>query len=463
MNHPKMKNLLLKTLATLVLGFSLTAGIAGCQKPNEKPAKAAPTGITHPEWSKNANIYEVNVRQFSKEGTFKGVEEQLPRLKKMGVDILWLMPIHPIGEKNRKGPLGSYYAVKDYKAVNPNFGTLDDLKALVNKAHELGMHLIIDWVANHTSWDNVWTKDHPDWYTHDEEGNFKPPVKDWSDVIELDYSNQAMRNAMIDAMTYWVKEANIDGFRCDVAGSVPTDFWVNARHKLDAVKPVFMLAEAEDPELHQAFDMTYAWEFHHITNAIAKGEMTLDDLDAYMAKEDTVYARDDYRMYFTSNHDENTWNGSAIERYGKGYKTFAVLAATIDGMPLVYNGQESAMKKRLEFFKKDPIDWGNYPLEGFYSTLLHLKTENPALWNGAAGGTFEKLETNNEDELYAYRRVKGEHEVLVVLNFSEESQNVQLVDLDKNVQYTDAFSGKTVTVGADDINLVPWGYLVLQK
>ena len=221
------------------------------------PEKQLPpvSKVVHPEWSKNANIYEVNIRQYSPEGTFNAFTDDLPRLQAMGVDIIWLMPIHPIGELNRKGTLGSYYAVQDFNAVNPEFGTEEDLRALVNKAHELGMKVILDWVANHSAWDNVWTIN-KEWYTLDEEGNFVPPIEDWSDVIDFNYDNPELREAMLSALEYWVREFDIDGYRCDVAGMVPTDFWVHAHTELDKIKDVFMLAEDGEPELLlEAFDM----------------------------------------------------------------------------------------------------------------------------------------------------------------------------------------------------------------
>jgi len=456
-----------KTLSLLLLlyisAFTNPVGVRAQATMDAKTGNPV-SFVKHPEWAKNANIYEVNIRQYTPEGTFNAFARDLPRLKKMGVDIIWLMPIQTIGEKNRKGPLGSPYSVKNYKKINPHYGTMDDLKNLVNKVHQQGMKIIIDWVANHTAWDNIWTKTHPEWYTKDANGHFKPPVADWSDVIELDYSNQHMRDAMLDAMKYWVQKADIDGFRCDVAGSVPTDFWNRVRRELDRIKPVFMLAEAEKPELHNyAFDMTYAWEFHGLTNQIAHGEIGINALDDYRAKEDSVLAPNAYRMYFTSNHDENTWNGSAVERYGDGVKTFAILAATFDGMPLIYDGQESHMSKRLEFFKKDPIQWNDYSMQGFYHTLLELKHKNPALWNGAAGGSFSKVVTSDhEKNVYAYTRKKDDHEVMVVLNFSKNPEEVKLLNVNAR-DFKNVFTGETEKVGKASIKLAPWGYKVWAK
>lgn len=263
----------------ILFSLLITTIFAGC-KSNQTEIKEDMTeaGFKHPEWTKTANIYEVNIRQYTKEGTFAAFIPHMERLQKMGVDVLWFMPINPIGEKNRKGTMGSYYAVKDYTAVNPEFGTLEEFKALVAKAHELGMHVIIDWVANHTSWDNVWTTQHPDWFDIDSTGNFVSPY-DWTDVISLNYNNKELWKGMADAMKYWVVEADIDGFRCDVAGMVETPFWDSVRLVLDSVKPVFMLAEAEQPDLHEiAFDANYSWELFHVTKAVAKGEKNVNDL-----------------------------------------------------------------------------------------------------------------------------------------------------------------------------------------
>ncbi|MCK5822638.1 MAG: alpha-amylase, partial [Bacteroidales bacterium] len=245
----------------------IAVAIVSCVNNNKKKSSS----VKHPDWTKNKNIYEVNIRQYTDEGDFKSFEKHLPRLKQMGVDILWIMPVQPIGEKNKKGSLGSYYSIKDYLAVNPEFGTMDDFKHIVDKAHELKMYVILDWVANHTSWDNNLITEHPEWYTHDSLGNIVSPVEDWTDVADLNYYNNELRTYMINALEFWVKQTDIDGFRCDVAGMVPTDFWNDAREKLDKIKPVFMLAEWESPELQKhAFDMTYSWALNGLMNDIAK-------------------------------------------------------------------------------------------------------------------------------------------------------------------------------------------------
>ena len=417
-----------------------------------------------PEWSKNATIYEVNVRQFSKEGTFKAFEKDIPRLKKMGVDILWLMPINPIGMKNRKGSLGSYYAVRDYKAVNPEFGNMDDFKHLVATAHANEMKVIIDWVANHSSPDNVWlAKGHKDWYTLDSTGNVQPTIgTDWWDVADLNYDNKNMRREMIESMKYWLKEADIDGFRCDVAGWVPTDFWIDARKELDGVKKVFMLAEAEDIPLHQAFDMTYGWEFHHVMNDVAKGKKSVQDIKNYI--KDSKFPKTAYRMNFTSNHDENSWNGTEMERMGNARFAMAVLAATIEGMPLVYNGQETSLDRRLKFFDKDEIEWTKMDLVDFYTKLLHLHQNNKALWNGTYGGEVKFLNAEEEKNILVFEREKDGNKVICVLNLSGSNQHVALIHADLKGKFHDLFSGKKVSLnGKIKYELQPWGYKVLYK
>lgn len=339
-------------------------------------------GLKYPDWTKTANIYEVNIRQYTPEGTFAAFVPHMERLQKMGVDILWFMPINPIGEKNRKGTMGSYYAVKDYTAVNPEFGTMEEFKALVDKAHSMGMHVIIDWVANHTAWDNVWVDKHPDYFVKDSLGNFNSPY-DWTDVIELDYENHNTWKGMTEALKFWVKEANIDGFRCDVAMEVTTEFWDSARVELEKVNPdIFMLAEAETPEHHnRAFNANYSWEMFHTMKAVAKGEKNVNDMWERIEKDDSLFGPEVYQMRFTSNHDENSWNGTDMESFGDGMRTFAVLSWVLKGIPLIYSGQEAGLNKRLSFFEKDTINWEHLYAEQFYTELAKMKVENPALWN----------------------------------------------------------------------------------
>jgi glycosidase len=350
-----MKNVLYVLLAVVFFA---------CTSQSTEQAEATKTTVQRTvetvEWAEDAIIYEVNIRQFTPEGTFTAFKPHIARLKDLGVDILWIMPIHPIGEKNRKGTLGSYYSVKNYKGVNPDFGTLDDFKTLVEEAHLNGMYVIIDWVANHTAWDHDWINENPDWYAKDSLGNMYYPA-DWTDVCQLNYDNEELHEGMIDALEYWVEEADIDGYRCDVAGMVPTKFWNKARIALDEIKPVFMLAEDEHTYdlMNSAFDMNYAWHMHHIMNQIAKGEESVKELVHYYERYDTIFPKSVYRMNFITNHDENSWNGTVFERLGDGVKTFAVMSYTIPGMPLIYTGQEAGNSKRLEFFEKDEVDWSN--------------------------------------------------------------------------------------------------------
>lgn len=431
---------------------------------NTETAAAEQADTTHTHWSKNAVMYELNVRQFSEKGDFASVLPHLPRLKNdLGVDVIWLMPIHPIGEKNRKGEMGSYYSIRDYKGINPEFGTSEDFQLLVDSIHALGMKVIIDWVANHTAWDNPWATEHPEWYQTDSTGAIVSPY-DWTDVIAVDYEVPALREAMIDALEYWVRDYNIDGYRCDVAYLVPTDFWETARTHLDSIKPVFMLAEAEKPELHnKAFDASYAWEYHHVTNHIASGESTISALDELMAKEDTNFSEEAYRLYFTTNHDENSWNGTVFERLGDAHLTFAALTFTYDGMPLLYNGQEAGLDHRLAFFTKDTISWENLSLQEDYKALINLKHRNSALWNGDFGGDFERLDVGN-DSVYAFRRFTEEDEVLVFLNFYATAQEFSTVG-----KYTASYHShdgnieKTLMNAKIEDKLPPFGFLLLEK
>ena len=446
-------------LVGLLMGFLTSCGQNSIKKMENNPTNR------HVAWSLHANIYEVNIRQYTPEGTFRAFEKHLPRLQKMGVKILWLMPINPIGEKNRKGSLGSYYSVQNYEAVNPHFGTLNDLKALVKDAHQRGMHVIIDWVANHTAWDNVWVKEHPDWYKKDQNGNFVSPF-DWTDVISLNYDNKDLRKAMINAMIYWVKKADIDGFRCDVAGMVPVDFWDEARTALDKIKPVFMLAEDEDNValVKYAFDMNYAWKMLHLMNDIAQGKKKAADIWDYLKWNNETFDPDVYRMYFTSNHDENSWNGTAFERLGDAFKAFTVFDYTIPGMPLIYNGQEAGNNKRLRFFEKDTIDWSHLPYANFYTALNRLKAENPVLANGKSGGKLIPLSQGINDQVFAFYREKEGKQIVVILNLSAHPVTFSLNNENIKGKYHNFFENTTLNIETDWVfNLPAWGYVILTK
>ena len=414
-----------------------------------------------PEWTKNSNIYEVNIRQFTKGGNFIGLQHHLKRLKDMGVDIIWLMPIFPIGEKNRKGTYGSAYSIKDYKAVNPDFGTFDDFDKTVKEIHKLGMHVILDWVANHTAWDNPWITQAPDRYHRDENCNILAPNADWTDVAHLNYSNPDTVAAMIDAMGFWVKKFDIDGFRCDMAGLVPNEFWVEARRQLDKIKPLFWLAEWEEPKIHEAFDMSYCWEMHNLMKKIAKNEKNVYDFDHYRNYELYNFAPEAYRMTFTTNHDESAWNGTEYDRFGNGAKTFAVLSYCLPGMPLIYSGQEAAFNASLPLFEKTEIDWNDYPLESFYKRLNTLKTQNQALWNGTYGGSFTKIMTTDNCNIYSFARVKGSNKVTAFFNLS--SNNCEFIAESEVMagNYENWFSNAPGSLGCRErFALKPWEYKI---
>jgi len=422
----------------------------------KEPITAINTDV--PKWSKDAIMYEVNIRQYSPEGTFKAVEKDLDRIKKLGVDILWLMPIHPIGDAKRKGSLGSYYAVKDYKAVNPGFGTLQDFKDLVEACHAIDLKLIIDWVPNHTAWDNPWITENPSWYTQDEDGNIIDPTNPetgeswgWTDVADLNYDNSNMRAAMLSAMKFWVAETNIDGFRCDVAHNVPFDFWHKVNAELKQIKPIFMLAEAEGTDFHKnGFHQTYAWELHHLLNEVAKGEKPVNEIASYLTKNEKEYGKAAYRLNFITNHDENSWSGTIFERMGGGHKAFAALTYLIPGMPLIYNGQEAPLKKRLEFFEKDAIDWNNYAYTEFYQKLNMLKKANAALWNGAYGGDFVLIDNTTKNMVLSFERThKNGNKVLAVFNLTNKTVKTEI----KN----DLFVKRNKS---SHVELTPFEYLV---
>lgn len=422
--------------------------------------------LKHPEWSRNATIYEVNIRQFTPEGTFQAFEAHLPRLKEMGVDILWLMPIHPIGEKNRKGTLGSEYSVKDYLGVNPEYGNLEDFKALVKKIHSMGMYIILDWVANHSAWDNPLATEHPDWYTKSEEGNFQPtPWYDWDDVIDFDYNVPAMRKYMTDALKYWVKEADIDGYRCDVAGFIPVDFWDNARKELDAIKPVFMLAEWESRDLYKrAFDMTYSWSLWEKMKEATIHHKGASALIEYMAHDVGSVPKDAYRMTFTDNHDKNSWEGNQFSNFGEGLEACMVFCSVVNGMPLIYGGQEAGLNKSLKFFDKDSISWQPHRFADIYKKLFALKHKNQALWNGAWGGEMVRIYSDKMQEVVSFSREKNRDKIIALINFTDKPVAVKLKTKYHSGTYTDWFTGTGYTFkGDDEMSLEAWGYRVLVK
>lgn len=465
-----MKKLLIPILATLAF--------AACQnQPNpvvKTPEKPQSLTVPEPEWVRNAILYECNVRQFSPAGNFAGVRAGLPRLRDLGVDVIWIMPIHPIGVERRKlkpGDPGSPYSVKDYYAVNPDFGTENDFKSLVTEAHSLGLKVILDWVPNHTSWDAEWKKSHPEYYTR-YNGDFSnplnehgQPIADWSDVCDLDYGNPATRKAMIEAMQYWIKASDIDGFRVDMAGLVPNDFWKEARPALDSIKQVFMLSEWQDEAAHfsSCFNANYGWKWKDITKDIAVGKQSAQSLDTLLRFLNGFYPAGYTQLYFTQNHDENSWTGTETELYGDAADVFNILAFTWQGMPMLYNGQEDGLDQRLAFFTKDPIRWKTFEKTPFFQKLCDLRHNNRALWSGNFGGKLQKIETDHDDQVYAFTREKEGDRLVVVLNLSKKACAVTLKPDDEVVSgvYLSVFGASTVQLTKDmQLNLKPWEYLV---
>jgi alpha-amylase len=416
-------------------------------------------------WVHNTNVYEVNLRQYTNEGTFKAFSKELPRLRAMGVETLWFMPITPIAQKNKKGSMGSPYACSDYTSINPEFGTLDDFKELVAQAHGLGFKVIIDWVANHTGWDHVWTKSHPEYFQKDSTGNFKI-ASGMDDIIELDFTNRKLREAMIEAMKFWVVECGIDGYRCDLAFWVELDFWKQARTALEKTKKLFWLGEfdaLEKPEYLQVFDASYTWTWMHSTKDLYQGKLMFQVIDSLLHKYREATGKNKMNLWFTTNHDENSWNGTEYEKYGDLAMPLAVFSLTWEGIPLIYSGQELPNKKRLQFFEKDPIEWtGSNILDSFYRKLLRLKLNNPALRAGDAETTTSRLGTEGKPVL-TYLRKHGSREVLVLLNFSNARQSIILTP---NVQgmFRDVMDeGMLDADKTRDLLLEPWAYKVFEK
>lgn len=366
----------------------------------------------------NKVIYEVNLRNYSAGGNFAGLTNDLPRLQKLGIDILWLMPIHPIGEKNRNGSKGSPYAVKDYKAINPDYGTAADLKALISAAHTAGMEIWLDWVGNHTAWDHAWTETNPDFYAS--LNGVRPySPNGWTDVIQLDYNNAALRTAMIDAMKYWVTEFNIDGFRCDAATFIPVSFWEQARTEIDKVKKLTWLCEGDKAEYMKVFDYDYAWAFNTALNEFGKDR----DVTKLISECNKLFSNVEYskkgRMVYLTNHDLNAYDGTEFTRYGNALLPLTALSFTIYDMPLIYNGQEIGMNKVMGLFDISPVQWTpvNATIDALIKKLTRLRRTQPALESGSNRGTLNRYQTTSSN-VYAYSRKRGTNEVLVILNFT---------------------------------------------
>lgn len=434
------------------------------------PALAGPdytprdvVAVQNAAWTADAVLYQLNTRQFTSEGTFKAAQKQLPRLAAMGVDIIWLMPIHPIGEVNRKGSLGSPYAVRDYRAVNPELGTEADFRAFVAEAHRLGLRVILDWVANHSAYDNPLTARHPEWFTRTPEGALTSPAgTDWSDVADFDYSQPGLRRYMTESLVYWVREFGIDGYRADVAGYVPTDFWENARAELDKVKPVFMLAEWEQRDLHaRAFDATYGWGWKEAMQRLVKSGEGAGPIRGYYAAQSETWPHAAMRMVYTENHDQNSWDGVASDIYGLAYEAAIALSFVGSGLPLIYNGQEADNDRQLAFFERDPIVWKDGRHAALFAKLIALKTEARALHNGRFGALMEEVPSSAAADVYAFTRGAAGERVFAVFNLSPRPHTVTFSHARHHGSYRDALSGEAAAfTGGETLALPAWGFRI---
>jgi alpha-amylase len=446
----KRLGFLLCPLLIFSIGFSQTS----------KPGSGIATTIDgHPAWIMQGNIYEVNVRQYTQEGTLKAFEKHLDRLQAMGVQTLWFMPLAPISKVDRKGTLGSYYAVADYTAMNPEFGDMADWISLVKEIHGKGMKVIIDWVPNHTGADNRWLTEHLDFFVKDSTGK-AAMAKDWADTRQLDYQNPVMEDSMIAAMKWWLVQSDIDGFRCDVAWNVPGSFWQKCIPQLKNIKNIFMLAEGDSSYLPASgFDAVYPWHMFHMMEKISKGDRPAFALDSIQIENLSRYPDNTILMYFTSNHDENSWNKADYGSFpGRSHAPFAVFTQTmVNGVPLIYSGQEEPVLRAIQFFEKDPIDFAKYGRAKFYKILLYLRRKNPAL---AVNGSFRKIKAGDENAIYAFVRQKGSNKVFVILNLSDKEQTVSVQDKSLLGNPYNVFIGKPESLSAKPWKIEPWGYVV---
>ena len=413
-----------------------------------------------------AVLYEMNVRQLTPEGTLRAATSKLPFLKDLGVDAVWLMPVYPIGEAGRKGSLGSYYSIRDYCAVNPELGTMADFDAFVAEAHRLGMRVLLDWVANHTARDARWIAEKPaSWYERDAAG--RPAVPwDWSDTAKLNYADRDVWRAQADAMEFWLTQHDVDGFRCDMAMLVPIEFWNETSLRLRRVKPdLFMLAEAEQADLFdRAFDACYAWEFHHIVNDIAQGRRRVWDLRNYLYADRDRYPRSAMRLMFTSNHDENSWNGSEFARMGAARGIMAAFTFVVPGgLPLIYTGQEIGYDHSFAFFDRDPmVDPRPGRFTELYRLLCLLKHRNRALQAGERGGSFVEIENNAKDCLMTFVREVEGNRVLCVMNLSPYTIHADFNTGIYQGEYADALTGNRIVVPYRvEQDMAPWSYRIL--
>lgn len=460
--------------------FLLSLLIWSCQeqpeearRPEIKTVDEIPFEPITDEVISKAVLYEANIRQYSNEGSFNAFAKDLPQLKKMGVKIIWLMPINPISTTKSKGPLGSYYAVSDYTKVNPEFGTLEDFKALVDKAHQLGMYIILDWVPGHTGWDHVWIKEHSDFYLKNRKGEIIDPIDfrtgksfGWTDVADLNYNNMEMREALRQAMVYWVKETNIDGYRIDQAYAVPQDFYDKTFTALKALKPVFLLAETDIYHpgglgLVSKFDASYDWPGHHLSKEVAQGLKNTRDYTRHIKQTLRRYGPENIVVHFVSNHDENSWNGTIEESYGKAASIFMAMNYTVPGMPLIYSGQEYDLNKRLHFFEKDSFPKTVGKTMKLLEQLGALKNNHPALESGAKGGSFRQISTTNPSRVFAFERGKAGDTLVVVANLSKDYAQFTM-PFEGNFKRFQDFKTKRLS-SSYQYDMKPWEFWILIK
>ncbi|MBI5371583.1 MAG: alpha-glucosidase C-terminal domain-containing protein [Sphingobacteriales bacterium] len=447
----------------LILLLLLPAFLFSCKSKTPKTEiPAIPVSAGHPGWITQGNIYEVNTRQYTPQGTFTAFAAHLDRLKEMGVQTVWFMPINPISKKDRKGPLGSYYAVSDYTGINPEYGNMDDWKQLVKTIHDKGMKVLIDWVPNHTGADHPWLISHPDFFVKDSTGK-AATMFDWTDTRVLDYKNNEMQDSMIAAMKFWITQTGIDGYRVDVAWNVPAEFWKKCIPQLKAAnKDLFFLAEGDKPYLlTSGFDAYYPWDMFHMMVSVAAGTRPAFALDSVKAKYDSIYPKEAIPLYFTSNHDENSWNKSDYKTFpGPVHAPFAVFTQTMGGtVPLVYSGQEEPLLRPLPFFKKDSIRFGKFERAKFYKTLLELRSRNEAL---SVDASFRKIAAGDTKAVYAFVREKAGKKILVILNLSKKEQTIKITDKDLLGNPYNVFMGNKEAVADQEWKLEPWGYVVYE-
>ena len=453
--------------------FSCQSPKEEARKPEEKKVQVKTLAPISEVVVAHSVLYEANIRQYSEEGTFNAFAQDLPVLKKMGVKILWLMPINPISTTKSKGPLGSYYAVSDFTKVNPEFGTLEDFKALVQKAHELGIYVILDWVPGHTGWDHHWIQEKSDYYLKNRKGEIIDPIDfrtgksfGWTDVADLNYNNLEMREELRQAMVYWVKETDIDGYRIDQAYAVPPVFYDKTIKALREIKSVFLLAETDiyhpgGINLVSKFDATYDWPGHQLSKEIAQGQRSATNYHRHIQRTNRLYGPENILVNFISNHDENSWNGTVKESYGAADHAFMAMNFTLPGMPLIYSGQEYDLNKRLRFFEKDSFPKVAGKTMELLQQLGALKNNHRALAAGTSSGSYKRINTTRDNQILAFEREKEGDTLVVVANLSKDYAQFTMPYAGSFKRYQD-FKSKLLSPSYQ-YDMKPWEFWILIK